>query len=222
VRSIAQSIPEAAYTGASETGKPIDPRTLGKQVCEFMGKDTCIVMDGGDIQAHATPHHCAGFPGSYVSGLGAPRSGQLGGGIPTAIGVKTARPDKRVLVIVGDGSFLLNASEIDTAVRHKKQIVVVIGNDCQWGSVRHLQQLNQHHDVCSKLSENVRYDEYAESLGAYGELVTEPGEIKPALQRAFDSGLPAVLDVRTDPSALSFENYREAESRSKLLELLKT
>ncbi len=222
VRSIAQSIPDAAYTGASETAKPIDPRTLGKQVCEFMGKDACIVMDGGDIQAHTAPFHCAGFPGSYVSGLGTPRSGQLGGGIPTAIGVKTARPDKRVLVVVGDGSFLLNASEIDTAVRHKKQVVVVIGNDCQWGAVRHFQQLCEHRDVCSKLSEDTRYDKYAESLGAYGELVTEPTEIKPALQRAFDSGLPAVLDVRTDPSVMSFENLREGDSRSKLLELLKT
>ena len=80
----------------------------------------------------------------------------------------------------------------------------------------------EHYDVCSKLSEDTRYDKYAESLGAYGELVTEPGEIKPALQRAFDSGLPAVLDVRTDPSVMTFETYREVESRSRLLELLKT
>ena len=221
-RSIAQSIPEAVYIGASETGAPIDPRTLGKKVCEFLGKDACIVTDGGDIQSHTIPHYCAGFPGSYVSGLGAPRAGQLGGGIPFAIGVKTARPDKRVLVVTGDGSFLLHAKEIDTAVRHNKQIVVVIGNDCQWGAVRHGQQLMEHYDVCSKLSEDTRYDKYAESLGAYGELVTEPGEIKPALQRAFDSGLPAVLDVRTDPSIMTFETYREVESGSRLLELLKT
>jgi acetolactate synthase-1/2/3 large subunit len=104
-------------------------------------------------------------------------------------------------------------------VRHHKQIVVVISNDCQWGMVRHDQQLNEHYDVCSKLSEDTRYDKYAESLGAYGELVTEPEEIKPALNRAFDSGLPAVLDVRTDPTTLHFTSYRGVEVRAKFKEL---
>lgn len=126
--------------------------------------------------------------------------------------MKTAKPDTKVLVIEGDGSFLFNASEIDTAVRHDKQIVVVIGNDSQWGMVRHAQQLTKAYDACSKLSEAVRYDKFAESLGGYGELVTDPEEIRPALKRAFDSGLPAVLDVRTDPSIMSFADYRSAET----------
>jgi len=193
-----------ASTGTTSSKKPIDPRRLGKEVCEFMGSDGIIVFDGGDIQAIVTPLYRANLPGSYMSGQGGPGLGQLGGGIPFAIGVKTARPDKRVLVIEGDGSFLFNGSEIDTAVRHNKQIVVVVGNDCQWGMVRHGQRLRGHRDVCSKLSEVARYDKYAESLGAYGELVTDPEEIKPALKRAFNSGLPAVLDVRTDPTVMSF------------------
>jgi acetolactate synthase-1/2/3 large subunit len=77
--------------------------------------------------------------------------------------------------------------------------------------VRHAQQLTKAYDVGSKLNEAVRYDKYAESLGAYGELVTDPEEIKPALKRAYNSGLPAVLDVRTDPSVLSFANFHDAE-----------
>ena len=83
----------------------------------------------------------------------------------------------------------------------------------------HDQQLNQCGEFCSKLSEDVRYDKYAESLGAYGELVTEPEEIKPALKRAFDSGLPAVLDVRTDPTVLNFAVYRGVEARRELIEM---
>lgn len=213
VKDVVKMINEiVGTTGTTSTKKPIDPRRLGKEVCEFMGSDGIIVFDGGDIQAIATPLYHANFPGSYMSGQGGPGLGQLGGGIPVAIGVKTAKPDKKVLVIEGDGSFLFNASEIDTAVRHKKQIVVVIGNDCQWGMVRHGQRLRGHRDVCSKLSEAARYDKYAESLGAYGELVTDPEEIKPALKRAFDSGLPAVLDVRTDPTVMSFvETLRGGE-----------
>ncbi|MBM3158046.1 MAG: hypothetical protein FJ004_12305, partial [Chloroflexi bacterium] len=68
-------------------------------------------------------------------------------------------------------------------------------------------------------NEDVRYDKYAESLGAYGELVTEPRQIKPALKRAFNSGLPAVLDVRVDPNVMSFADYRGVEARAKLKEL---
>jgi len=218
VKDTAKSIQDILSPDASSSNTPVDPRRLGKEVCEFLGRDSYLVMDGGDIRAHVTPLHCASFPGSHIDAQGG-LLGHLGGGVPFAIGVKTAKPDKRVLVVTGDGSFLLNAKEIDTAVRHHKQIVVVISNDCQWGMVRHDQQLNEHYDVCSKLSEDTRYDKYAESLGAYGELVTEPEEIKPALNRAFDSGLPAVLDVRTDPTTLHFTSYRGVEVRAKFKEL---
>jgi acetolactate synthase-1/2/3 large subunit len=198
-------------SGASSSKQPIDPRRLGKEVCEYLDRDSYIIMDGGDIQAHVTPLFTAKFPGSYMSALGG-SLGHLGGGIPFALGVKTAKPDRKVLVIEGDGSFLFNASEIDTAVRRDKPIVIVISNDGQWGMVRHAQQLTNAYDVCSKLSTAVRYDLYAESLGAYGELVTDPEEIEPALTRAFNSGLPAVLDVRTDPSVLSFADHRSVET----------
>ncbi len=219
VKNTAKSIDEILQGGASTSEMPIHPGRLGKEVCEFLGKDAHLVVDGGDINAHVTPLFKATFPGSYVLSQGG-SLGHLGGGIPFAIGVKTARPDKQVVVVTGDGSFLLNASEIDTAVRHKKQIVVVVGNDCQWGMVRHEQQLNQRVDVCTKLSEDVRYDRYAQSLGAYGEMVTEIEDIKPALQRAFDSGLPAVVDVRTDPAVLGFANYKTVEGRKGLREAL--
>ncbi len=220
VKSIAKSIQDTLTSGASSSNKPIDPRRLGKEVSEFLGDDAVIVMDGGDIHAHVTPLYHANSPRSYINALGG-SLGHLGGGIPFGIGVKTAKPEKKVIVVTGDGSFLLNASEIDTAVRHKKQIVVVVSNDCQWGMVRHDQQLNECRETCSILSEDVRYDKYAESLGAYGELVTEAKEIKPALKRAFKSGLPAVIDVRTDPSVLSFADYRGVEARSTLVELHK-
>jgi acetolactate synthase-1/2/3 large subunit len=219
VKTTAKFVEDTLTAGASTSDLPIHPGRLGKEVCEFIGKDSYFVVDGGDVNAHVTPLFKATFPGSYIMSQGG-SLGHLGGGIPFAIGIKTAKPDKRVVVVTGDGSFLLNASEIDTAVRHKKQIVVVVGNDCQWGMVRHEQQLNQRRDVCSKLSEDVRYDKYAESMGAYGELVTEVDGIKPALQRAYDSGLPAVLDVRTDPTALNFANYKGVEGRKELREKL--
>jgi len=220
VKGIAKSVQDILTAGATSASKPINPGRLGKEVCDYLGDDSVIVMDGGDIHAHVTPLYHANSPRSYINALGG-SLGHLGGGIPFGIGIKTALPGKKVVVISGDGSFLLNASEIDTAVRHKKQIVVVVGNDCQWGMVRHDQQLNQCREACSILSEEARYDKYAESLGAYGELVTEPEQIKPALKRAFKSGLPAVLDVRTDPSVLNFRNYQGVEAKNRLIEMLK-
>jgi len=218
VREVSKSIRDMLYTDVTSSKKPIHPSRLGKDVCEFLGKNSYLIMDGAEIQSYVTPLYCAGFPGSHMLALGG-RLGHLGAGIPFALGVKTAKPEKKVCVVTGDGSFLFNSSEIDTAVRHKKQIIIVIGNDCQWGFVRHDQQLNMHRDVCSKLNENARYDKYAEGLGAYGELVTDPEQIKPALKRAFNSGLPAVLDVRTDPSIVSFVSQRGVEVRRRLLEL---
>ena len=218
VRDTAESIGEAFRSEASSTGKPIDPRRLGREICEFLDKDSYLVADGGEIQSHVVPQFSANFPGSFLLALGG-SLGHLGGGIPFGIGVKTAKPDAKVIVIEGDGSFLFNASEIDTAVRHNKQIVIVIGNDCQWGAVRHCQELAGYYDICGKLNENARYDKYAESLGAYGELVTEPDEIRPALERAFDSGLPAVLDVRIDHSIYTFINYYLTEHEKRFNEL---
>ena len=220
VKDTAESIWDVVRAGSSSSDIPIDPRRLGKEICDFLDRDSYLVGDGGEIQSHIVPQFSAGFPGSFISALGG-SLGHLGGGIPFGIGVKTARPDARVLVIEGDGSFLFNASEIDTAVRHNKQIVVVVGNDCQWGAVRHCQELADYCDVCGKLNENARYDKYAESLGAYGELVTDPGEIRPALERAFDSGLPAVLDVRIERSIYTFVNYYITAQEGKLIELYK-
>jgi acetolactate synthase-1/2/3 large subunit len=212
-------IHEVLYSQASSSNKPIDPRRLAREVCDFVGKDSYIIIDGGDILAHTVSLYNSSFPGSFMMGIGG-SLGLLGGSIPFAIGVKTANPDKGVVVVTGDGSFLFHGSEMDTAVRHDKRIVVVISNDCQWGMVRHGQQFLKWREVCTKLNERVRYDKYAESLGAYGELVTEPEKIKPALKRARDSGLPAVLDVRTDPSIMSFATYSVKKEKAKQLESL--
>jgi acetolactate synthase-1/2/3 large subunit len=216
-RNSPKFIHEILCSDASSSNKPIDPRRLAREVCDYVAKDSYVIIDGGDILAHTVSLHKSGFPGSFMMGIGG-SLGLLGGSIPFAIGVKTAKPDKGVVVVTGDGSFLFHGSEIDTAVRHNKQIVVVISNDCQWGMVRHGQQFLKFREICTELNERVRYDKYAQSLGAYGEIVTEPGEIRPALKRAFDSGLPAVLDVRTDPSVMSFATYSLKKEKAKQLE----
>jgi len=128
----------------------------------------------------------------------------LGVGIPFGIAAKLARPDKQVLILSGDGSFGFNVMEYNTAVRHQTPIVTVINNDGAWGMIKHDQEaaFGAERVIATELGVT-RYDKVVEALGGYGEYVERPGEIRPALERAFSSGLPACVNVRVDPTASS-------------------
>jgi acetolactate synthase-1/2/3 large subunit len=125
-------------------------------------------------------------------------TGTLGVGTSYAIAARLARPEKQVLLLSGDGSFGLNPMEFDTMVRHNLPVVCVISNDGGWGMIRRFQiSQGRGRAVGSELTGFARYDKLVESLGGYGEAVERPEDIRPALERAFASGLPACLNVRT-------------------------
>lgn len=185
------------------TAKPIRPERLMKEIREFVTSDTIVILDGGDTSVWAYTYLKAHFPGQIIGSQGP--LGHLGAGIPMGIAAKLAKPEKRVFVITGDGSFLFNGAEIDTAVRYHIPFITIIANDSYWGMVYHGNVIawksKEKSSVGTKLNEKVRYDRFVESLGGYGEIVTEPGEIKPAIQRALKENVPAVIDVRIDPEA---------------------
>ncbi|MHA1803660.1 MAG: thiamine pyrophosphate-binding protein [Promethearchaeota archaeon] len=190
---------------------PIQPQRLMKEIGEFLNDDDYIILDGGDTTVWGLTYLFlkARFPKSlyFAGSLGIQH---LGGGVPCAIATKYAHPDKKVLVLTGDGSFLFNGKELDTARRHDLPFVVVINNDRLWGMVARIQKLahgKKAFGLASSLSDETRYDKYAEAFNCHGELVTDPKEIKPALQRAFDSGVPAVIDVRVNPKVNTVMDY---------------
>jgi len=182
---------------------PIHPARLVEQVRKAAGDDAIYIVDGGDISYFGlmglTAKEKSGVIGS-ASGL----FGCLGTGVPFGIGAKLARPDKKVIVLNGDGSFGLNAMEFDTAVRHGIPIVCVISNDKSWGMIKHGQELVYGGDrlVCSELGE-VHYEKVVEGLGGYGEFVDRDEEIIPAVKRAIESGKPACINALTDPTVTS-------------------
>jgi len=200
-------IKKAFFSGFEKAGdstaKPIRPERLMKDIREFVTSDTIVILDGGDTSVWAYTYLRASFPGQIIGSQGP--LGHLGAGIPMGIAVKLAKPEKRVFIITGDGSFLFNGAEIDTAVRYSTPFIVIIANDSYWGMVYHGNVIawksKEKSSVGTKLNEKVRYDKFAESLGGYGETVTEPEEIKPAIQRALKENVPAVIDVRIDPEA---------------------
>ena len=182
---------------------PIHPIRLVAQIQKAVGDDAIYVIDGGDTQYFGL----VGFTSKEKTGVLAAAAGLLGclgTGIPFAMAAKLARPDKKVVLLNGDGSFGFNSMEFDTMVRHNIPIVCIINNDTAWGMIKHSQELSIGCDrlQCSELGER-HYEKMVEGLGGYGEFVTRDEEIIPAIKRAFESGKPACINVMTDPTVTS-------------------
>src|SRR5438093_1448092 len=120
--------------------------------------------------------------------------GCMGVGLPFGVGAKVACPDTQVVILHGDGSYGINAMEFDTAVRHRIPVLVVISNNGGWTA-------DPKQDKPGRNLGYTRYDKVAEDFGGYGEFVEKPHEIRPALARAYTSGKPAVVNVKTDYKA---------------------
>ena len=179
----------------SQEQTPIHPLRLCKEVRDFMRRDGILVVDGQEILnfgRQAIPTYVAGHR------LNSGAFGTMGVGLPFGVGAKVAKPDAQVLVLHGDGSYGINAMEMDTAVRHKIPVVVVISNNGGWTAdapwTRPLPKPGRNLG-------HTRYDRLAMDLGAHGEFVEKPHDIRPALERAFASGKPAVVNVITDATA---------------------
>ena len=189
--------------------KPMHPLRLMREIDRFLGDDDVLAVDGGETFVWMQIASTMNKPGRFISyGY----FGCLGVGIPFGLAAKIRHPDKRVLVVTGDGSIGLNFAEFDTAVRHKLPIVVVVNNDQAWGMVKHEQELRGAKVLASELGP-VRYDLAAEGFGVYGELLDDPLEVPAALERAFASGRPACLNVMVDPRAISPVTQASASQR---------
>jgi acetolactate synthase-1/2/3 large subunit len=190
----------------SSDAVPIDPLRLCRELAEFVDPDTIVIGDGGDIVSLAAKVLPVFWPGQWMD---PGPFGCLGIGLPFAIAAQLAHPEKRVLVLFGDGSFGFNGLEFDTAVRFRLPIMSVIGNDAAWGQIRRPQiaLYGEERAVATRL-QLARYERVVEALGGYGEFVERPEEIAPALRRARACGKPACLNVRIAEQPPSFgEKY---------------
>lgn len=193
------SAPAQKSWESSGADEPVDPRDMVRVVSDFLDKDAVVIGDGGDIVALFAAYHRCETPGSWMD---PGPFGCLGIGPAFGMAARLAHPGRQVLVVSGDGAFGFNAMELDSAVRQKIPFVVVIGNDRAWGEMRtfHEDMFGTHDPRAQYLASSARYDLLAQALGAHGERVTRLRDLKPALARAFRSGLPAVIDVIVDPA----------------------
>ena len=170
---------------------PMHAMFVHKSVKSILDPNDCLVFDGGDfchfgrsLLPALKPKHWF-----YVSSLG-----MLGSSLPTALAAKLAYPDSRVIMLTGDGAFGFNGMEFDTAVRHRLNVVAILGNDSAWGIDRQIQIGLYGRSVATELLQT-RYEQVVRGLGGFGEFVERAEDLQPALQRAFASGRPALLNV---------------------------
>jgi acetolactate synthase-1/2/3 large subunit len=199
---------EQAYAEVkSQTPAAVHPYAAVREIVAALPPDTIVCGDGGETSQWAELASRAGEPGQYT---GHGYLGCLGIGMPFAMGSQVARPDQRVVCIVGDGSVGLNIQEFDTMVRHKLPVVTIVLNNKAWGMCVHGQRamFGSNRLVVTTLGDS-RYDEVAQGFGCHGTFVDRLEDIGPAVTEALASGLPACLNLITDLEAV----YGETESR---------
>jgi acetolactate synthase-1/2/3 large subunit len=175
---------------------PLHPMRVYGELNQVLDRRTIVIGDGGDFVSYAGrmietfEPGCWMDPGPY---------GCLGSGPGYAIAAKLARPDRPVCLLLGDGAFGFAGLEFDSMVRHGIPVVGVMGNNGIWGLEHHPMKFLYGYSVAAHLQPELRYDRVVEELGGHGELVSRPEELRPALERAFESGKPALVNVLTDP-----------------------
>lgn len=176
---------------------PLHPMRVYAELAPLLDRDAIVVIDAGDFGSYAGRVIDSYQPGCW---LDSGPFGCLGSGPGYALAAKLAHPDRQVVLLQGDGAFGFSGMEWDTLVRHNVPVVSVVGNNGIWGLEKHPMEALYGYSVVAELRPGTRYDEVARVLGGHGELVSAPAELRPALERAFASGLPAVVNVLTDPS----------------------
>ena len=176
---------------------PLHPMRVYAELAPLLNRDAIVVIDAGDFGSYAGRVIDSYLPGCW---LDSGPFGCLGSGPGYALAAKLARPDRQVVLLQGDGAFGFSGMEWDTLVRHNVPVVSVIGNNGIWALEKHPMEAIYGYSVVAELRPGTRYDEVVRALGGHGELVSAPAELRPALERAFASGLPAVVNVLTDPN----------------------
>ncbi|HET9772508.1 MAG TPA: acetolactate synthase [Acidimicrobiia bacterium] len=181
---------------------PIHPARIYGELRERLEPDAVVVVDGGDFGSYGGKFIDTETPGSFLDPgpYGCLGTGP-GYGLAARLAARAAgRPDRQVFLMLGDGAAGFSLMDFDTLVRHEAPVVAIVGNNGIWGLEKHPMQALYGYDVVAELRPQTRYDEVVKALGGHGEMVTDPAEIGPAIDRAVASGVPALVNVITDPA----------------------
>jgi len=192
----AASARDAELLGAE--ADPVHPARIYGELVPRLADDAVVIGDGGDFVSFAGKFVEPRRPGCW---LDPGPYGCLGAGLGAAIAARIARPSSQVVLLLGDGAAGFSLMDVDTLVRHRLPVVMVMGNNSAWGLEKGPMQMLYGYDVAADLAPRTAYDQVVAALGGAGETVTDPRQIGPALDRAFAAGVPYLVNVITDVDA---------------------
>jgi acetolactate synthase I/II/III large subunit len=177
----------------------LDPAEVVAWLARRLPDDAVITAGAGNYTGWAQRYYRFRRLGTQL----APKGGTMGYGLPAAIAAKLAYPERVVVAFAGDGCFLMTGQELATAVQHDVRIVVLVLNNGMYGTIRMHQERAYPGRVVGTDLVNPDFDALARAFGAHGELVEDTAAFAPAFERALASGRPALLELRTDPNAIT-------------------
>jgi len=175
---------------------PIKPSRVYGALRTVLDRDAVTIGDGGDFVSYAGRHLEPAVPGAW---LDPGPYGCLGTGMGYAMGARLTYPDRQVCVLMGDGAAGFSLLDVESMVRQDLPVVIVVGNNGIWGLEKHPMRAMYGYDVAADLQPGLRYDDVVRALGGAGETVEKAADLEPALRRAFDAGVPYLVNVLTDP-----------------------
>jgi len=181
---------------AAETD-PIKPARIYGELRKVLAPDAVTIGDGGDFVSYAGRFLEPAQPGTW---LDPGPYGCLGTGMGYAMGARVTYPDRQVCVLLGDGAAGFSLMDAESLVRQGLPVVMVVGNNGIWGLEKHPMQAMYGYDVAADLQPGLHYDDVVKALGGAGETVEKAAGVGPALERAFASGVPYLVNVLTDPT----------------------
>ena len=190
---------EAEKAELEDDRAPLHPMRLYAELSRVLERDAIVIGDGGDFVSYAGRVVDSYQPGCW---LDPGPFGCLGTGPGYALAAKLAHPGRQVVLLLGDGAFGFSGMEFDTLARHGVNVVGVMGNNGIWALEKHPMEFLYGYSVAAELRPGTRYDQVVQALGCYGELVERPQDVVPALERAFSAGVPALVNVLTDPDVV--------------------
>jgi len=176
---------------------PVKPSRIYGELGRRLANDAVVICDGGDFASYAGKFVEVFKPGCW---LDTGPYGCLGNGPGYAIAARVVRPSSQIVLLLGDGAAGFSLMDVDSMVRHNLPVVMVVGNNGMWGLEKHPMQAIYGWDVACDLQPGLEYDKVVKALGGAGETISDPEQIGPALDRAFASGVPYMVNVLTDPT----------------------
>lgn len=180
--------------------RPIASARVVRELRAATTRDAVVCTDSGNFNYFLARYYPATAPGAYIYPAGA---GPMGCGLPAAMGVKAAFPDRQVVAVAGDGGFAMTMQDLETCVREHLDVIVVVMNNFAYGNIKLRQQRKFGNRLIGSELTNPDFGELARLFGAHGETVTDPDQLRPAFDRALTAGRPAVVDVHVNPEEMA-------------------